>query len=51
MPHFLWGVVVVSATSLALLHFYVEPASRRLGNAAFVAFTVSTNTDNVDEWN
>uniref|UniRef100_A0A0N7ZA53 Phosphatidylinositol-glycan biosynthesis class W protein n=1 Tax=Scylla olivacea TaxID=85551 RepID=A0A0N7ZA53_SCYOL len=40
VPHFLWAVVVASAVSLALLHFYVDPASRRLGNAAFVAFSI-----------
>lgn len=40
VPHFLWCVVVVSVASLALLHFYVDPASRRLGNAAFMAFSV-----------
>lgn len=47
VPLFLWGVVVVSAVSLALLHTYVQPSSRRLGNAAFVAFSVST----IDAWN
>lgn len=40
VPLFLWCVVAVSAVSLALLHTYVDPPSRRLGNAAFVAFSV-----------
>ncbi|XP_045125014.1 uncharacterized protein At4g17910-like [Portunus trituberculatus] len=44
VPHFLWTVVVASAVSLALLHFYVDPASRRLGNAAFVAFSILYST-------
>lgn len=44
VPHFLWTVVVTSVVSLALLHFHVDPASRRLGNAAFVAFSIVYST-------
>lgn len=44
VPHFLWAVVVASVVSLALLHVYVDPASRRLGNAAFVAFSIVYST-------
>ncbi|KAG0695770.1 GPI-anchored wall transfer protein 1 [Chionoecetes opilio] len=40
VPVFLWCVAGVSAASLALLHLYVAPASRRLGNPAFVAFSI-----------